>query len=406
MAERFLRYVQIDTQSDPDATTTPSTAKQKDLSRLLVQELLDLGISDAYMDEYGYVFGTLPGTQPDAAVLALLAHVDTSFDESGTHVKPQVHPNYHGGVIALPGDPSVRLDPASDPALLAHIGHDLITSDGTTLLGSDDKAGVAVIMQCAADLLHDEAPRPTLRLCFTIDEEIGRGVDKLDLDVLGAEVAYTLDGSGTDNLSAETFNAASADVRIQGRMVHPGYAEGIMVNALRIAAECIAALPADEAPEATSGYEGYYYASRMRSAEVHQAEVHILLRDFTDAGMQRRKDDLTTLIESLRLKHPGANISLEIRDQYHNMYGYIQDRDPRTITFAQATAHEMGFELEMEPIRGGTDGARLSERGLPTPNLFTGGHQFHSKYEWNTVQNLERSLAFLKRLVRYWGENG
>lgn len=406
VAQRFLRYVQIDTQSDPDAPTTPSTEKQKDLGRLLVKELLALGLKDAHMDAFGYVFATLPGTRPDAPVLALLAHVDTSFDESGTGVNPQVHPNYQGGVLSLPGDPDVRLDPATDPVLLDHLGHDLITSDGTTLLGSDDKAGVAVIMQCAADLLHDEAPRPTLRLCFTVDEEIGRGVDHLDLDVLGAEVAYTLDGSGTDNLSAETFHAAAAVVQIQGRMVHPGYAKGIMVNALRIAADLMAGLPADEAPAATDGYAGYFYPHRMPHAEVQHAEVHVLLRDFTEAGMQRRKAYLTALVDALGLKYPGATLTLDIKEQYRNMHDYIQAQDPRTITFAQATAQAMGFTLNMDPIRGGTDGARLSERGLPTPNLFTGGYQFHSRYEWNTVQNLERSLAFLKRLIRHWGENG
>ncbi len=412
VAERFLRYVQIDTQSDPDSDATPSTEKQKDLSRLLARELKTMGVEDASMDDYGYVFGTIPSTLSDeraarTPVLALLAHVDTSPDESGSGVTPVIHPSYDGGVLTLPGDPSVRLDPAHRPALLDHLGHDIITSDGTTLLGSDDKAGVAVLMQLAEDLLKDRSlPCPTIRLCFTVDEEIGRGVDNLDLDVLGADAAYTLDGSGTGTLSSETFNAAEAVVTVEGVMVHPGYAKGIMVNAVRILAELIDALPADEAPETTAGREGYIHPHTLSEGDAAQAQVKFILRDFSDDGLQRRKDLVTGLVEGLRTKNPKATISLELTDQYKNMRAYIEQGDLRVVTFAHEAARAMGLALEEQVVRGGTDGARLSERGLPTPNIFNGGHDYHSKFEWNTVQNLELSLAYTKSLVCYWAEHG
>lgn len=410
VARRFLRYVRIDTQSDPASPTTPSTEKQKDLGRLLVQELLAMGLSDARMDDYGYVFATMPSTlPPDRAaavpVVALLAHMDTSPDAPGAGVTPVVHRAYDGGVVRLPGDPSVVLDPARQPALLRHVGEDLITSDGTTLLGSDDKAGVAVLMQLAEDLLADDAPRPTLRLCFTVDEEIGRGVDKLDLADLGAGVAYTLDGSDIDTISYETFNAAAADLVVEGVMVHPGYARGVMVNAVRILAEFIAALPASEAPETTMDREGYFHPHTLAAGDATRASVQLILRDFTTEGMQRRKDTLQALVDAFRLKYPGATFTLTVRDQYKNMRSYIEERDPRAITFAFEAARTMGLDLKAELVRGGTDGSRLSERGLPTPNIFNGGHDYHSCFEWNTVQNLERSLAYTKALVRYWAEH-
>ena len=245
-----------------------------------------------------------------------------------------------------------------------------------------------------------------MRICFTVDEEIGRGVDKLDLDRLGARVAYTLDGGGTGALSVETFNAASAVVRVEGVAVHPGYARGVMVNAVRILSEFIAALPGAEAPETTEGREGYIHPHSTRAGDAHRAEAHLLVRDFTDAGMARRKAYLGALVETLRLRHPGAEITLEITDSYRNMRSYIEAADPRAITFAQAAAARMDLPLRMELVRGGTDGARLSEMGLPTPNIFNGGHDYHSRFEWNTVQNLEASLAFVKRLAEVWARDG
>ncbi len=411
VARRFLRYVRIDTQSDPRSQTVPTTEKQKDLSRLLAEELRALGAGDAEMDEHGYVYATVPPAGAAAAgapVLALVAHVDTSPDEPGGPVRPVVHESYDGSVIALPGDPEVKLDPSRSPALLDHLGHDLITSDGTTLLGSDDKAGVAIIMQLAHDLARDPAlPRPPLRVCFTVDEEVGRGVDALDLERLGAKVAYTLDGGAVGQLDTETFNAASAVVRVHGVNVHPGYAKGVMANAVRILAEILAALPGDESPEATDGRQGYFFPHRLDAGgSATLAEAQILLRDFESAGLERRKRLLGHLVDAARLAHPRSTIDLEIEDSYRNMLDYIEETDPRAIGFAFAAAEAMGLPVEAHRVRGGTDGARLSEMGLPTPNVFTGGHDFHSRFEWNTVQNLETALAYTQHLVAYWAEHG
>jgi len=408
VVERFLRYVGIDTEADRESAATPSSEKQKDLSRLLVEELLELGVEGAAMDDHGYVYAGLapsPGAE-SAPVLALVAHVDTSPDAPGGPVVPQIHQDYEGAVIELSGDPSVRLDPERSPELLNHIGHDLITSDGTTLLGSDDKAGVAIIMQTVADLLaRSDHPRPPLRVCFTVDEEIGRGVDKLDLDRLGAQVAYTIDGGGVGTFSFETFNAAEAVLRVKGVGVHPGYAKDVMANATTIVAEMLAGLPASETPETTSDREGYFCAHYFQG-DVTAAEARILLRDFTGDGLERRKQLVEQLAAAAATRHPRAQVMVEITDNYRNMREYIEQTDPRAISFAFAAAEALGVQLEEELVRGGTDGSRLSELGLPTPNVFTGGHDFHSRFEWNTVQNLESALAYVKGLVGYWAENG
>lgn len=408
VVRRFVRYVQVDTQSDPDSATVPSTEKQKDLSQLLLRELHDLGI-EAAMDEAGYVYATLPSTLPPdrtVPVLGLVAHVDTSPDEPGNGVRPFIHPTYQGDVITLPGDPSITLDPARQPALRKHLGHDLITSDGTTLLGSDDKAGVAVLMQLAEDLAGSTAPRPEVRLLFTVDEEIGRGVDHLDRERFGAAIAYTIDGGAVGELSSETFNAAEAVVTVEGVTVHPGYAKGVMVNAVRVLAELIAALPADEAPATTDGRQGYFYPHTITKGETGQASVRILLRDFEDEGMARRKAVLHDLAEEIGARHPRAHIKVEVRDSYRNMLRYIEATDPRTVSFADAAARAVGIEPHWHLVRGGTDGSRLSEMGIPTPNVFTGGYDFHSRFEWNTVQNLETALRYTKALVQHWGEHG
>ncbi len=406
VAQRFLRYVQIDTQSNPESESIPSTEKQKDLSRLLVEELQEIGLKDAYMNDLGYVFATLPavGMPADAPVLGLLAHLDTSPDESGKDVKPVIHRDYDGGVITLPGDSSVRLDPAIQPALLEHIGHDIITSDGTTLLGSDDKAGVAILMQLAEDLIDDEqAIRPPIRLCFTIDEEIGSGIDHIDLEELAVDVAYTIDGSGVGNFFAETFNAVLATLAIKGTMVHPGYARNIMVNAVRILSEFIAALPADQAPETTEGREGYLHPHKIKTGDASHCEATFILRDFTTEGIENKKRYLSTLVDFFSVKYPKAQIDLKLEEQYKNMRAYIEETDPRVVSLAHEAAEKMGMTLEEHVVRGGTDGARLSELGIPTPNVFNGGHDYHSKFEWNTVQNLEKSLIYVKHLVQVWG---
>jgi len=373
-----------------------------------------MGVADAALDAHGYVMATLPAPAARAGVpvVGLVAHVDTSPDAPGAGVRPFVHPRYDGRVLVLPGDASVTLDPARQPVLLEHAGHDVITSDGTTLLGSDDKAGVAVIMQLAEDIVADEraaaargdapAPRPPLRLLFTPDEEIGRGVDHLDLAAFGAGVAYTLDGSGVDRLNVETFNAAEAIVTIEGVGVHPGYAKDVMVNAGRLAARFVEMLSADEAPETTDGRAGYLHPHAV-TATTEQAEVRVLIRDFEDDGIERRRGLVRDAVAQLRAEYPEARVEVEITESYRNMLRYIEGTDRRVIDVALAAARRLGFEPVLEPVRGGTDGARLSERGVPTPNVFTGGHDFHSRFEWNTVQNLERSLAYARALVAEWG---
>lgn len=417
VVRRFCRYVAVDTTADPDSDTVPSTPGQRALGHLLVDELRAAGVRDAEADAHGYVYGTLPAPVPlpDAPIVALVAHVDTSPDAPGADVRPHVTPAYDGTALALPGDPSVVLDPDRQPALREVVGHDLLTSDGTTLLGSDDKAGVAILVQLAADLVASDAaavargerpaPRPTLRLLFTPDEEIGRGTDHLDLGRLGADVAYTLDGSGVDRLNVETFNAAEAVLTVEGVGVHPGYAKGVMVNALRVAAAFVEGLPRDHAPETTSGREGYLHPHTLAGTAEH-ASVRVLLRDFSDEGMEAKRQLVRDLAERLASDTPGATVGLEIQESYRNMRRDIEDVDPRAVAVAVRAAESMGMDLAFEAIRGGTDGARLSQKGLPTPNVFTGGHDFHSRFEWNTVQNLERALAYTHALVRAWGTVG
>ncbi len=401
---RFIRYVQINTQSDPASTTVPSTERQKDLGRLLVQELEDAGVSDVAMDDNGYVYARLPEVSSSSdQEIGLLAHLDTSPDEPGS-ARPMVHFNYDGSIIRLADD--VTLDPSQRPELLHYLGDHIITSDGTTLLGSDDKSGVAILMQLAEDLLHDGAARPALHLCFTIDEEIGRGVDHLDLERFHPNVAYTIDGGGLDTIYAETFNAAEAIVDVQGTMVHPGYAKNIMVNALRIVSKLIARLPDAEAPETTEGREGYIHPHHLYSSDPTHARAKIILRDFTDAGLAHKKALLSGLVEALRTEHPRAEIGLRIRDEYRNMRTYIEESDPRAVSFAHAAARHVDIELVEKLVRGGTDGARLSEKGIPTPNIFNGGHDYHSRFEWNTAGSIDRALQYVKALVRYWGSHG
>jgi tripeptide aminopeptidase len=337
----------------------------------------------------------------------LLAHIDTSPDAPGANVKPLIHFNYNGERIALPGNPEVVLDPSTQPALLEHIGEDLITSDGTTLLGSDDKAGVSILMQLAEDLLGNrDAPRPEIRLCFTVDEEIDRGVDHLDLNRFGADVAYTLDGSGVDTIYAETFNAVEAVVRFTGVSVHPGYARGRLVNALKLAALFVAELPAERSPESTDGRDGFIHPVRFGESDCAGAEIKLILRDFDEEGIEAHKEIVEEIAASVRKRFPGGVVEVTFREQYRNMRSFILESDRRAVDFVHAAAADMGFPVREEVVRGGTDGARLSELGIPTPNLFDGGRDYHSLFEWNTVQNMDRSLSFLKHLLRYWAENG
>jgi tripeptide aminopeptidase len=404
VAERFLKYVTFDTTADPESNSVPSSAGQIVLGRYVAEELRALGAADVHHDEQGYVYSRImPSKGYSGPAIGLLAHLDTSPDAPGRNVRPSVHLPYQGGTISFQAAPELTLSPDIQPDLLKHIGHRLITSDGSTLLGSDDKAGVAIIMQLAEELLaNPEVLRPDLRLCFTVDEELGRGVDHLDMERFGADVAYTIDGSGTDVIYCETFNAASAVITFHGRGVHPGYAYGTMINALRALARFIELLPDDEAPETTHDREGYIHPHTVESSDVDRARVRVILRDFDADGLEKRIERVRHLAQDAAASVPHCKVDVEITHEYTNMSQAIDEIDPRVRSFALEAAETMGIDLREAPVRGGTDGARLSELGIPTPNIFNGGHDYHSLFEWNTVENLEHSLAFLHALTARW----
>ena len=401
--ERFLRYVVIDTQSNPDSTAYPSTAKQLDLSRLLVEELRALGVADVELTKHGYVFGTVPGTVPDAPVVGLIAHVDTAPGTSGTGVRPEVRRNWDGMPIRLPGDPSQVLDPADMPALAERVGHDLVTTDGTTLLGADDKAGVAIIVSAAERLLAEEGPRATLRIAFTVDEEVGRGTDHFDLPAFGADFAYTFDGSGLGEVEIETFSAYQLVLTVNGVGVHPGSAKGRLVNALKLVAEVIDALPKDRlSPETTDGREGYVHPERW-SGGTSRATLWLIARDHDDDVLEHHVDLVRRIAEEVVGREPPASFTLDVTDQYRNMRPAL-DRHPEIVEAADEAIRRAGVEPVRSLIRGGTDGARLTEKGLPTPNLFTGGQNYHSTCEWASVQDMGAAAATAVELIRLWGE--
>ena len=402
--ERFLRYVRVDTQSAYEADTYPSTERQLDLQRLLLAELGDLGLADAELTEHGYVLATLPGTAADAPTIALIAHVDVSPDVPAAGVSPVVHRDYPGGPIALPGDPAVVLDPAELPALAERVGHDLVTSDGTTLLGADDKAGVAEIMAAAAYLRRTPAPaHATVRIAFTVDEEVGKGTDHLELARLGASCAYTFDGSGRGELELETFSAYQATVTFHGKSVHPGTAKGKLVNAVTLAADLVAALPRDRlTPETTEGREGFLHPTRI-SGSSSEASVVFLVRDHDDSLLEEHLSLLRQTADEVAARDPRASVTVSVVEQYRNMRRFL-DGHPRVVAAAEEAIRRAGVEVERTIIRGGTDGARLSERGLPTPNLFTGGQEYHSLREWASVQDMAAAAATAVELARVWAE--
>jgi len=399
--DRFLRYVRVDTQSKREREGSPSTPGQIDLSRMLVEELKAAGVQDAELDANGYVMATLPGTvDGDAPVIGLIAHVDTSPDAPGTGVEPIVHRDYGGGVIELPREETV-LDPATMPELAGKEGHDIVTSSGDTLLGADDKAGVAEIMAAVAHLAaHPELPRPTLRIGFTPDEEIGEGATLFDIERFGASCAYTMDGSTVGELQDETFTGAEAVVSIDGVDVHPGFATGKLVNASRLAGRILAALPAELTPEATSGREGF-----IHPVEVHgsagKAVIRTIVRDFDDDLLERHVALLRATAEEVAASEPRARVDIAVRHQYPNMRAHLE-RHPEIVAAAERAIRAEGIEPLRTPIRGGTDGSRLSEMGLPTPNLFTGGHEYHSVREWASVQDMAAAAATIVRLAEVW----
>ena len=398
---RFERYVQIDTQARRDRTQSPSSPGQLELGRLLVRELTDAGLTDAALDDNGYVTATLPGDGDDAPVVGLVAHMDTSPDAPGAGVVPLVHRGYDGGVIELPRD-GTRLDPATMPELSGKLGHDIVTSSGDTLLGADDKAGVAEIMTAVAHLAaHPELPRPTLRICFTPDEEIGEGATLFDIKRFGALCAYTLDGSEVGELQDETFSAVEATVHVEGIDVHPGFATGKLVNALRLAARVVAALPRDTlTPETTSGREGFIHPFELTGTAA-RASIRAIVRDFDEEALDEHVALLARVVRDVGASEPRARIELSTRRQYSNMRRYL-DRVPQVTGAAEAAIEAEGLEPRRTLIRGGTDGSRLSEMGLPTPNLFTGGHEYHSVREWASLHDMASSAATIVRLAEVW----
>ncbi len=404
--DRFLRYVQIDTQSDATSPTCPSTEKQKNLSNLLVRELLDMGIKDAHIDENGYVYGTIPAnTDKKIPVICFCSHVDTAPDCSGKDVKPIVHKNYQGKDIILPDDPSQVIRMADHPHLKGMIGKDIVTASGTTLLGADDKAGVAEIMDAANHLMtHPEIKHGTIKIMFTPDEEIGRGVDKADLKKLGADFGYTMDGEAAGSLEDETFSADAAVITIQGVSVHPGYAKGKMEHAMKIAGDILASLPKGRlSPETTSGREGFLHPVGM-TGELEKATLQFIVRDFTEEKLKEHEAFLEKIMNDVLQNYPNSTAKMEVKEQYRNMK-VVLDKHPEVADYAEEAIRRTGLTPKKSSIRGGTDGSRLSFMGLPCPNIFAGGHAFHSRQEWVCVQDMEKAAETIVHLAMVWEEN-
>ena len=404
-AERFLRYVQVDTQSDPQSNTFPSTEKQKDLSRTLVSELKEMGVDDAHMDEWGYVYGTIPSNSvKNVPVICFCAHVDTAPDCSGKGVKPIVHKNYQGKDIVLPDDPTQVLRMNEYSYLQTQLGNDIITASGTTLLGSDDKAGVAEIMDLANFLLSNKnVKHGTVKLLFTPDEEVGKGTAKLDLKKLGADFGYTLDGGDAGSLEDETFSADGVQVVIHGVIAHPGYAKDKMVNAMKIAGEILAFLPKDRlSPESTDGKRGFIHPVRVEGI-AERCTIDFIIRDFETAGLKKKEDYLRTQIEERMRTYPKAFFEFHVTEQYRNMKEVL-DAHPQVVDHAREAIRRVGLQVKMESIRGGTDGSRLSFMGLPCPNLFAGEQAIHSKLEHISIQDMNKAVQTMVHLVNIWEE--
>lgn len=403
--ERFLRYVQIDTQSDPNSPTVPSTEKQKDLGRVLVEELLAMGIQDAHLDEYGYVYATLPSNVAHKVpTICFCSHMDTAPDCSGTGVKPLVHRNYQGQALVLPDDPTVVIRMAEHEDLAHQIGNDIVTASGTTLLGADNKAGVAAIMDAVHILLHNpQLKHGAIRILFTPDEEIGRGVDKVDMKKLGAKYGYTIDGETAGSLEDETFSADGAVVTIHGVASHPGFAKGKMESALKIAAKIAAKLPDKISPEHTEGRQGFIHPVHLEG-NLEKATLKLILRDFTEAGLKRHGATLRRLVDGVLKGYPNSRAEVNISAQYRNM-GVVLRRHPKVVANAMEALRRAGFAEPLKrSIRGGTDGSRLSFMGLPCPNLFAGEHAFHSKQEWVSAQDMEKAAETIVHLAQIWAE--
>jgi tripeptide aminopeptidase len=404
VVERFLKYVKIDTRSDEDSTTVPSTAKQLNLARELVKEMEEMGLKNVSLDENGYVMAELPSNiDKKVPVIGFIAHMDTSPDMSGENVNPQIVKNYDGGDIVLNKEENVVLSPMESPELKEYIGQDLITTDGTTLLGADDKAGIAGILSAMEYLIaHPEIKHGTIKIGFTPDEEVGRGADHFNVEKFGADLAYTVDGGKIGELEYESFNAASAKIKIKGRNVHPGYAAGKMKNSIIIANDIIGSFPADQVPEKTAGYDGFYHLNSM-NGEVEETNLHYLIRDFSRESFERRKQFVVDLVEEMNKKYGEGTVILDLKDQYYNMKEKI-DEDKYIVDLAYQAMEAVGVKPIVRPIRGGTDGSRLSFMGLPTPNIFAGGENFHGKFEYLPIQSLEKVVEVIVKIAELFAK--
>jgi len=404
-AERFMRYVQVDTQSNPQSQTHPTTEKQKDLSRLLVQELKDMGIEDAHMDDWGYVYATLPAnTDKDVPVICFCSHVDTAPDASGTGVKPILHKAYDGGSITLPDDNTQVITPENHPYLKQLVGQDIITASGTTLLGADDKSGVAEIMDAVHYLItHPEVKHGAIKILFTPDEEVGQGTAKLDMQKLGADFGYTLDGGERGSLEDETFSADGVTVVIHGVITHPGYAKGKLVNALKIASDVLATLPREAlSPETTEGKEGFIHPVRVEGI-AEKCTLEFIIRDFVTEGLKKKEELLLAIVDMVMERYPEAKYEFHVTEQYRNMKEVL-DAHPQVVQYAREAIERTGMAVKTESIRGGTDGSRLSFMGLPCPNLFTGMQGIHSMQEFISVQDMNKAVETIVHLAAIWEE--
>ncbi|WP_413670056.1 peptidase T [Mucilaginibacter sp. Mucisp86] len=404
VAERFLRYVTIDTQSDPTSVSFPSTEKQKDLGRMLVDELLAIGLTDAHLDEYGYVYATIPSnTDKQVPVICFCSHMDTAPDCSGKDVKPIVHKNYRGQDLILPDDDTQVIRMAEYEDLKNQIGNDVITASGTTLLGADNKAGVAEIMDACYQLMnHPEIKHGDIRILFTPDEEVGHGVDHVDIAKLGAFAAYTMDGESAGNMENETFSADGARLTINGVSSHPGFAKGKMESAIKIAGQIIAALPDELSPEHTEGMQGFVHPVGMEG-HVETATIDFIIRDFDEAKLADHVEVIHKTATEVLKKFPGSTFDIAVSQQYRNMKG-ILDQHPQIVDYAMEAINRTGLTAKLCSIRGGTDGSRLSFMGLPCPNIFAGEHAFHSRHEWVSVQDMQKAVETILHLCMIWEE--
>lgn len=401
--ERFLRYVKIDTASDQHSNTTPSTRKQFDLAKVLFEEMKAMGLHSVTLDENGYLMAELPGNTKNAPAIGLIAHMDTSPDFSAEGVNPQIVKNYNGGDLILNADQGVVMSPADFPELLKYKGQDLITTDGTTLLGADDKAGIAEILTAVEYLMaHPEIPRGDLKVAFTPDEEVGRGADHFDVEKFAADFAYTLDGGEIGELEYENFNAASATVKFNGRNIHPGNAKNKMVNALLLAMAFNALLPAAERPEHTEGYEGFFHLNEMKG-DVERAELHYIIRDHDMAKFEARKALMTDAAAYMNQRHGSGTVELSLTDSYFNMKEKIVPV-MEIVDEVKDAMEAVGVKPLIKAIRGGTDGSRLSYMGLPTPNIFTGGHNYHGRFEYIPMASMDKAVEVIVETVRRFAE--